>query len=52
MTRAIFLEYADTLAVDLRCFQNFEHEVSNLPGEYAHPRGTLLLVGIPEQRDQ
>jgi putative acetyltransferase len=49
MTRAIFLEYADTLAVDLRCFQNFEHEVSNLPGEYAHPRGTLLLAWVDGQ---
>lgn len=42
--RLLFREYENFLNVDLS-FQGFEHEVANLPGEYASPDG-VLFVGI------
>jgi ribosomal protein S18 acetylase RimI-like enzyme len=43
-------EYEAGTGVSL-CFQNFEAELAGLPGDYAPPRGEMLLARRPGTRD-
>ena len=43
--RSLFRDYQTDMGIDL-CFQGFEAELANLPGEYAQPAGSVFVACV------
>src|SRR5947209_7876695 len=48
LARTLFQEYGGSLGFSL-CFQNFDKELAGLPGEYAPPKGRLVIAYLDSQ---
>jgi putative acetyltransferase len=44
-SKTLLVEYMDTIRNEV-CFQNFDQELANLPGDYTPPDGRLLIARI------
>lgn len=45
LAQALFIAYAEHLGINFD-FQNFEHELTQLPEMYGPPRGALMLANV------
>jgi putative acetyltransferase len=46
--RALFRDYRNSLD-GIECFEGFEEELSNLPGDYKQPHGILVLAWLEDR---